>query len=98
MRALLETRELKPKLGSDQAPTTIKTIRKEKKGGKILRGTPEENPRLPELSDAAMKVVNSNAGTDRTSADNVSGSRMVTQLGAFSAFEHKGHTSENQGQ
>ena len=38
-----------------------------------------------------MKIVNSNVGTDRTSEDNVSGSRMVTQLGAFGAFNDKGH-------
>ena len=53
----------------------------------------EESSRtaLRELSDAVVKIVNSNAGTDRTSADNVSGSRMVTQLGAFGAFNDKGH-------
>ena len=46
---------------------------------------------LRELSDAVTKVISSNAGIDRTSADNVSGSRMVTQLGAFGALSNKGH-------
>ena len=49
---------------------------------------------LRELSDAVVKVVNSAVGTDRTSTGNVSGSRMVTQLGAFGVFEHKGHDSD----
>ena len=53
----------------------------------------EESSRnaLRELSDAVMKIISSNAGTDRTSAENVSGSRMVTQLGAFGALSDKGH-------
>ena len=56
----------------------------------------EESSRvaLRELSDAVVKVVNSAVGTDRTSTGNVSGSRMVTQLGAFGVFEHKGHDSD----
>ena len=54
----------------------------------------EESSRtaLRELSDAVSKAMNSStAGTDRTSATNVSGSRMVTQLGAFGVFSEKGH-------
>ena len=56
----------------------------------------EESSRvaLRELSDAVVKVVNSAVGTDRTSTGSVSGSRMVTQLGAFGVFEHKGHDSD----
>ena len=59
----------------------------------------EESSRsaLRELSDAVMKVFSSNAGTDRTSAgNNVSGSRMVTQLGAFGALSDKGRGSSHE--
>ena len=53
----------------------------------------EESSRnaLRELSDAVMKVISSNAGNDRTSMGNVSGSRVVTQLGAFGALDAKDH-------
>ena len=56
----------------------------------------EESSRvaLRELSDAVVKVVNSAVGTDRTSTGSVSGSRMVTQLGAFGVFEHKSNDSD----